>query len=103
MEWYKDFKVFYLYDNIQKITYKTSNFDIFLEALKTLPEGTEIQRFDSCTVTRLYDIPRSKSEEMTSLFTDRNLRWATSKITGRDKEIFCTCADECESSGLRYP
>ena len=103
MEWYKDFKVFYLYDNVRKVTYKTTNIDVFLETLKSLPEGTEIQRFDSCTVTRLYDIPRSKSEEMSTLFNDRNLRWATSKISGRDREIFCTCADKCEASGLRYP
>lgn len=99
MDWYKDFKVFYLYDNIKKITYKTTNFDIFLEGLKALPEGSEIQRFDTCSRPRLYDIPRSKSEEMTSVFIDRKLRWAISKINGRDKEVICYC----ESNGFRYP
>lgn len=103
MEWRGDFKLFYLYDNIQKITYKTTNFDIFLEGLVSLPQETEIQQFDSCTATRLYDIPRSKSEKLMSTLSKNKLRWATSKINGGDKEIFCTCADVCESSGLRYP
>ncbi|MEN8128264.1 MAG: hypothetical protein ABFR90_10755 [Planctomycetota bacterium] len=104
MEWYKDFKVFYIYDNVQKITYKTTNFDVFLEGLKTLPEGTKIQQFDSCTAPRLYDIPRSKSEEMTSVFIDKKLSWATSKINGGEKEIFCTCSFCCcEGPKIRYP
>lgn len=99
MEWYNDVKLFYIYDNIHKITCKTTNFDVFLEGLKTLPVGTEIQRFDTCTATRLYDIPRSQSEKLAKTLSDRNLRWATSKVNGQDREIICYC----ESSGFRYP
>ena len=99
MEWRGDDKLFYLYDNVQKITYKTTNFDAFLEGLEGLAAGTKIQRFDTCTATQLYDIPRSKSEKLAATLSDGKLSWATSKINGRDKEIFCYC----RSRGFRYP
>jgi len=99
MQWYGDVKQFRFYDNIKKTITKTNDFDAFLARLAAMPKGTEIQKYDTCTVSQLHDMPQSEHEKLKSILHERNLKWAISEVNGREEKIFCTC----RSKGLRYP
>lgn len=99
VEWTDSEKRFYLYDNGAKLMFKTSDFKKFLARLDKLPHGIEIQRFDTCTVSRMNAMPLEQFECLTGIMKRGNRKWATSAINGLDYEVVCYC----ESKGFRFP
>ena len=99
MVWQGDEKHFYVYDNKAKKTYIMSNFEAFLEKIKQLPNGIEIQRFDTCSASQVCDMPTEEWQRLTQVLRAGGRKWATSKINGLDHEVVCTCL----STGRRYP
>jgi hypothetical protein len=94
MVWLGNEKRFFIYDNTKKETFKTNDFDTFLKQLNTIPKGTAIQKFDTCTATRTYDMPRADANRLEKVMTGNTLTWA-------DTSGFLICY--CESTGFRYP
>ena len=99
MIWYEGEKHFYIYDNRMKRTLKTEDFEAFLDELSRLPRGIAIQRFDTCTVPRIYDMPRAEWQTLTEVLREGEREWAISKASGYDHETVCFC----ESIGFRFP
>lgn len=99
MVWHEGEKRFFIYDNRMKKTLKTDDFDAFLDELAGLPRGIAIQRFDTCTVPRIYDMPRAEWQRLTEVLREGERKWAISKASGYDHETVCFC----ESIGFRFP
>jgi len=99
MIWYNNEKFFSIYDNVRKTFFKTIDFDVFLQQLNTLPHGIAIQRFDTCTVSRVHDMPRENWQQILRVLERGGRSWAISKVNGLNHEVICTC----ESKRFRYP
>ena len=99
LEWLDDVRRFYIYDNVTKQTFSTSDFEAFLKQLGSLPQDIAIQRFDTCCASRTYDMPAQAREWVREIMQSGSRKWAISAVTGWDHEIVCIC----ESTGFRYP
>ena len=98
LEWFGDVRRFYIYDNQAKHTVKAKDFDEFLKRLQGLPEGIAIQRFDTCTVSRLHDLPKEHWQRLKAALNSGRRKWAISR-GGMNHEIICYC----ETVRLRFP
>ena len=99
LEWLDDARRFYIYDNVTKQTFSTSDFEAFLKQLGSLPQDIAIQRFDTCCASRTYDMPAQARQRIRKIMQSGGRKWATSAATGWDRQIVCIC----ESTGFRYP
>ena len=90
---------FFLYDNHAKTMFKTDDFDAFLSRLNDLPENIQVQRFDTCTVSRMYDMPTGQYDRLIQTMKRGTRTWAISSINGLEYTLVCYC----ESKGFRYP
>jgi len=99
MVWYNNEKFFSIYDNVRKTFLRTTDFDVFLQQLDALPHGIAIQRFDTCTVSRVHDMPSEDWQKVLGVLERGNRSWAISKVNGLNHEVICYC----ESKGFRYP
>jgi hypothetical protein len=90
---------FYIYDNSAKTYFKTSEFKAFLMQLDKLPQGIEIQYFDTCCDGNAWAMPQEKREQLRAVMAQGARGWAPSTAGGFDHEMVCTC----ETTGLRYP
>ena len=84
---------FFLYDNVEKQIYKTTDFDKFLRQIDQLPHGISIQFFDKCCAPFACDMPQAEYQKLQKVLKKGNRKRTTSG--------FITCT--CESHGLRFP
>lgn len=99
LEWLDGVRRFYVYDNVKKRVFGTSDFEAFLKQLGSLPEGIVVQRFDTCCGSQIYDMPAEARERIEDAMQSGTRKWATSAVRGGNREIVC----RCESIGFRYP
>ena len=92
-------KQFFLYDNVEKQIYKTTDFEKFLRQFDQLPKGVSIQYLDKCCAPFAYDMPPAEYQRLQQVLKKGNRRWAINPIDGARCFITCTC----ESRSLRFP
>lgn len=98
MEWKgacypKNTQRFYIYNNVTKKTFKTTDFGQFLKKLDCLPENVKVHNIDSCTVSRSVDMPRAERKQLEQVMKNGNREWFTGYLG------FC----RCESIGFKFP
>ena len=86
-------KRFFIYDNIKKQIYKTTDFEKFLQQLNLLPRNVSIPRISKCAASFSHDMPADQAKRLQQVMEKGGRKWAPTCFTA------CTC----ESSGLRFP
>ena len=84
---------FYIFDNVIKKTFKTSDFDHFLKEFARLPENIKVHNIDSCTVSCSKDMPSAERNRLELAMKNGNREWFT------EYGGFC----RCESIGFEHP
>ena len=99
MVWLQDVRRFIVYDNTKGTVFSTRRFGEFLTRLSKLPIDISIQRFDTCTVSRTYDMPRKERARLKEVMRDGNRKWAINPVRNSQQWLICYC----ETKGMRYP
>ncbi len=89
---------FRLCDRLRGIAVETEDFDRFLQTIADLPAHVEIERIDTCTVSRMWGMPDDARRRLDEAMARGQHRWAISGADG-----LCTMICTCETSGLRRP
>ncbi|MCD4825964.1 MAG: hypothetical protein K8S55_15340 [Phycisphaerae bacterium] len=84
-------KVFLFYDNVNKKSYQTCNYGEFLTFLSRVPQDIDILLIDTCTASQTRYMPPKERKRLEDVMQSGNRRWATCKINGRKRMIFCYC------------
>jgi len=81
---------FYVFDRKRRSRFKTDRWERFIQELKRLPEGIEIDAVRRCTASFSYGMPRSKYKELRKVLDERSIR--TISIDDLTRHVmFCYC------------
>lgn len=88
--WAYGLRRFYIFDQSDRRYFVTEDFEEFLDQLRTLPEGIELQVVDQCTVSASRDMPPQQRQRLVRTLIP---------ICGASEQdtfehfplIFCTC------------
>jgi hypothetical protein len=97
IRWSRDDRRFTLWDRRGRAARVTECFEEFLRWLDALPPGTIIEHFDTCSVSRAFEMPDAAWQRLRRVMRDGNLTWAVRE--GLAVHVICTC----ESTGLLLP
>ncbi|MDP6044064.1 MAG: DUF3806 domain-containing protein [Phycisphaerae bacterium] len=97
IDWPKDSKpVFYLFDRKRKSRLKTDSWERFLQEIKRLPKGAEIDQVGKCSVPFVWGMPHSKSKEF-----HQALDTGLIKVVSVEDDIMHTMFCYCETLDFR--
>ncbi|MFH1023415.1 MAG: hypothetical protein V1809_08485 [Planctomycetota bacterium] len=98
--WGETERGFYLFDRSAKRYLGTTDFDQFLEELDRLPKDIRLQRVETCSSPRAWNMPEKASNRLNAIMENGGRTDTLTDLKGNElPDIFCYC----ESDGLRYP
>lgn len=92
--WDEHLRRFYLFDNLRKTYFVTTDFRRFLNELENLPQGMDMDWPDTCTVPRCWKMPAAASRRLSAAMAEHHQFDTRSSDS---PHIACYC----ESDGIK--
>ncbi len=86
-----DERQFFLFDSVRQRIASTGSWDEFIAALRELPDGIEVERFNTCCAPCDYAMPDRAHEELETVRLSKRIAWRPDPSIGRPWTLVCTC------------
>lgn len=86
-----DKRIFVFYDNVAKKSYRTNDFDTFLNILAAQPRDIQLLQFDTCSGPRCW-MPEQQWNRLEKVLAEGNRKWGINPVEGARTIRVCYCA-----------
>jgi len=100
--WNSEERHFHLFDNKHRTYVTTESWPCFLGALRSIPEGTSIQRFYKCSVPWDWAMPEEERAQLDQVMKLRRLDWRRLKDEELSTVMVCIHGG-MKAGGVEFP